>query len=353
MDLIDESRYDEQMRATVLPALAACCEEGWMEPARAEDLPELDHPGSLHYLCYDAAKFDDLHEDGATATFRGAVVLSYGFTENARKYSELIWYFLLDGYSVCVLEHRGHGFSVRDVDDPSVVWIDDWRRYVADLAKFAETVGLRYAGDRPMALYGHSMGGGIGAAVLERRPTLFDKAVLSCPMIAPVTAGIPNTVAGAAAGAACCMGFGKSRVAGQKRFDGTLDMEPYRGASEARVRWYHKQRCETPEHRTNAASYQWVREALRLSRAILDPQACARIETPIQLFQAGRDVWVRNEPEELFVRRVREGGGQVRFERFPDSVHEIFSMPNPVLKDYYRRIFAFLDGPVEPLDDQH
>ena len=118
------------------------------------------------------------------------------------------------------------------------------------------------------------------------------------------------------------------------------------------MRWYHKQRCETPEYRTNAASYQWVREALRLSRAILDPQACARIETPIQLFQAGRDVWVRNEPEELFVRRVREGGGQVRFERFPDSVHEIFSMPNPVLKDYYRRIFAFLDGPVEPLDDQ-
>ena len=120
-----------------------------MEPARAEDLPELDHPGSLHYLCYDAAKFDDLREDGATATFRGAVVISYGFTENARKYSELIWYFLLDGYSVCVLEHRGHGFSVRDVDDPSVVWIDDWRRYVADLAKFAETVGLRYAGDPP------------------------------------------------------------------------------------------------------------------------------------------------------------------------------------------------------------
>ena len=46
------------------------------------------------------------------------VVISYGFTENARKYSELIWYFLLDGYSVCVLEHRGHGYSVRDVDDP-------------------------------------------------------------------------------------------------------------------------------------------------------------------------------------------------------------------------------------------
>ena len=120
MDLIDESRYDEQMRAMVLPALAACCEEGRMEPARAEDLPELDHLGALHYLCYDAAKFDDLREDGATATFRGAVVISYGFTENARKYSELIWYFLLDGYSVCVLEHRGTG--IRSVTWTTRAW---------------------------------------------------------------------------------------------------------------------------------------------------------------------------------------------------------------------------------------
>ena len=64
------------------------------------------------------------------------------------------------------------------------MWIDDWRRYVADLAKFAETVGKDYADGRPLNLYCHSMGGGIGASVLETHPTLFDKAVLSCPMIA-------------------------------------------------------------------------------------------------------------------------------------------------------------------------
>ena len=71
------------------------------------------------------------------------------------------------------------------------MWIDDWRRYVADLAKFAETVGKDYADGRPLNLYCHSMGGGIGASVLETHPTLFDKAVLSCPMIAPVT-GMPR-----------------------------------------------------------------------------------------------------------------------------------------------------------------
>ena len=86
--------------------------------------------GQLHYLCYDSAKFDAIREQGATATFRGAIVISHGFTEFAEKYDELVWYFLLAGYSVCVLEHRGHGKSARDVDNRCMVWIDDWQRYV-------------------------------------------------------------------------------------------------------------------------------------------------------------------------------------------------------------------------------
>lgn len=51
--------------------------------------------GQLHYLCYDSAKFDAIREQGATAIFRGAIVISHGFTEFAEKYDELVWYFLL------------------------------------------------------------------------------------------------------------------------------------------------------------------------------------------------------------------------------------------------------------------
>ena len=51
-----------------------------------------------------------------------------------------------------------------DVSNPSLVWIDDWRRYVADFAAFADTVGREYACGEPLNLYCHSMGGGIGAA---------------------------------------------------------------------------------------------------------------------------------------------------------------------------------------------
>lgn len=357
--LIDEGNYQAEMEGKVLPALAACCDEGWFDPSHAEQAAGLaplagggvvndedgSHAGKLHYLAYDATKFDAMREAGATATFRGCIVISHGFTEFAAKYSELAWYFLLAGYSVCVLEHRGHGKSSRDVANPSMVWIDDWHRYVADLAGFAQEIGQRYANGMPLDLFCHSMGGGIGAAVLEQHPTLFDKAVLSAPMIAPQT-GMPLGLARVLVGVMCMCGMGRCRVFGQKDFDGVLDLSAYQYSSEPRERWYHKLRCEHPEYQTYCAAFDWVREALRLNRAVLKPQACAEIETPILLFQAGRDVWVLNKPQNTFIQRVKDGGDQAELVRFNQSQHEIFSMPNATYKPYLERILSFYDDPV-------
>ena len=131
--MIDENKYAETMTDVVLPALEQCRDEGWYDPSAAERSAGIEplsgimdtggRSGQLHYLCYDSAKFDAIREQGATATFRGAIVISHGFTEFAEKYDELVWYFLLAGYSVCVLEHRGHGKSSRDVENPCMVWI--------------------------------------------------------------------------------------------------------------------------------------------------------------------------------------------------------------------------------------
>ena len=124
-----------------------------MKPATHDSdgkaLPTLDNPGTLHYCCYDVRKFNESRGGRSAGSFRGAVVISHGFTEFGRKYSEMVWYFLLAGYSVCVFEHRGHGHSAHDMSNPSLVWIDDWRRYVADFATFASTVGREYAMGRP------------------------------------------------------------------------------------------------------------------------------------------------------------------------------------------------------------
>lgn len=353
--MIDESKYAETMTNLVLPALAQCREEGWFDPSSAERAAGLEplageaigggHPGQLHYLCYDAAKFDAIREQGATATFRGAIVISHGFTEFADKYNELIWYFLLAGYSVCVLDHRGHGKSARNVDNHCMVWIDDWRRYVVDLAAFSQTIGQQYAAGLPINLFCHSMGGGIGAAVLEQYPTLFDKAVLSAPMIAPAT-GMPLPVARVLVSALCGLGFGRKRVFGQSDFTPEFSMKGNEGASEARERWYFKLRCDNPEYQTYCASFEWVRQALKLSRALLSPSACAEVETPVLLFQAGRDIWVLNKPQNRFIDLIKDGGDEATLVRFPESRHEIFSMPNSTYKPYLERILAFFDDPM-------
>ena len=345
--LIDENDYRRQMETKVLPALSACRDEGWFTPPVPKDLGPAPTSGRLHYVCYDAARFDAIKVAGADATFRGAIVISHGFTEFAAKYAEMIWYFLLAGYSVCLLEHRGHGRSVRDVKDRSLVWIDDWRRYVADLAKFSDTVGKQYADGMPLNLFCHSMGGAIGIGVLEQHPTLFDKAVLSCPMVAPAT-GMPNWLAGALAELFCCIGLGRHKVFGQSEFTSELNMADHPGASEARVRWFQQQRIDDAHQQTYAATFSWVRQAVRMSRAIQRPEACANIETPILMFQAGRDVWVLNDPQNRFIAAVNNSGGDATLVRFDDSLHEIFSMPNAILDPYLRRILDFFDSPELP-----
>ncbi|MCH4209701.1 alpha/beta fold hydrolase [Bifidobacterium sp.] len=369
MPLIDETNYAGEMRDVVLPALARCCDEGWMEPAVAADLAPASSPGKLHYLRYDVARFNAWQANGQNDTQskaqkggvrlgnssaapqradiaqqrRGAVVFSHGFTEFAVRYSEMIWYFLQQGYSVCVLEHRGHGYSPRDVDDPALVWIDDYRRYVADMTKFAQTVGRQCAEGRSLSFFSHSMGGGIGAVAMERTPGLFDRAVLSSPMIAPQT-GMAAGLTWPLMTLACGMGLSKHVAFGHGGFPAEFDMGEETDACEARVRWCYELRAADGHYHSWSPTFGWVREALKLSREALRPEACARVTTPTLLFQAGEDIWVVNAAQDRFVRQVANGGGNIRMARFDDSVHSIFSMPNRVLGPYLKALFGFLNN---------
>lgn len=64
---------------------------------------------------------------------RGVVVISHGFTENAEKYKEIVYYFIKEHFHVYLPEHCGHGKSYRLVEDPSLVYVDSYHRYVEDL----------------------------------------------------------------------------------------------------------------------------------------------------------------------------------------------------------------------------
>ena len=208
--MINEHEFQQDLEATALPALDSCMHDGYMDPAvsdwhghRLRTLHPADGtPNKLHVVRYDVEKFHALQIPGSSRQTHGTVLISHGFTEFAAKYKEMAWYFLLAGFSVCILEHRGHGYSARDVRNDQIVYIDTWHRYVADLAKCARTIARPMAADKPLVLFAHSMGGGIAAAMLERYPNIVDKAVLSSPMI-EANLHTPNWLAALVCGAAC------------------------------------------------------------------------------------------------------------------------------------------------------
>ena len=302
--------------------------EPYLARRRMEFRIPRDGGASLYCVRYEA--------DGA----RGAVLLSHGFTETAEKYLEVAYYMVKRGYHVYQPEHCGHGRSYRLVDDLSLVHVDRYERYVQDLLAVAD-IAKREHPELPLFLYGHSMGGGIAAAALAERPDLFRRAVLSSPMIRPLTAGIPWPVAKLMANILCRAGKSEQYVPGGRPFDGSERFEDSASTSRERFDYYQKKRNAEPLYQMNAASCGWLREAGRLNRDLMQ-RGWKRIRTPALLFQAQSDAFVSAKAQDRFAERVAQAGNAV-IEIVPvaETRHEIYGSEDRILKDYWNRIFAF------------
>ena len=285
---------------------------------------------TLYCVCYNA---DDP---------RGTVIISHGFTETAEKYLEPIYYFVKQGYNVCQSEHCGHGRSYRLVEDLSLVHVDHYERYVGDLLAVARTVRRTYP-QLPLFLFGHSMGGGIAAAALSRQPELFTGAVLSSPMIRPLTGTTPWPVAKLYAKLLCCMGKETQYVPGGHAFDGKECFEDSASTSPERFAYYQEKRKAEPLFQMNAASCRWLNEAARLNRYLMG-KGWKRIQTPLLMFQAQNDTYVSAADQDRFVEKMKAvGKAPVRKLRIDGTKHEIFSSEDWVLQNYWEEILTFLE----------
>ncbi|MEO6397816.1 MAG: lysophospholipase [Tepidiformaceae bacterium] len=98
---------------------------------------------------------------------RGVVAICHGFAEHSGRYSAVAEFLNARGYVVEALDLRGHGRS-----DGVRVHVYSFNEYLDDLRRFLANVEERNPG-LPVALLGHSMGGGIAALyVVVRRPKL-------------------------------------------------------------------------------------------------------------------------------------------------------------------------------------
>ncbi len=254
---------------------------------------------------------------------KGVVVISHGFTEGAPKYEEMIYYFLQAGYHVYMPEHMGHGQSYRLTADPSLVYIDIWKRYVRDFLKVCHEI-KRVHPDLPLNLFAHSMGGAISAIAAAWEPALFHKVILSSPMIKPLTGGVPWPLTVLIAHAECVLGKEESYVLGQKPYDGTDTFQTSAGTSEPKFIRYNnlrKRKTISPD----LCTILWLAEGSHKNELVFKIPRLA--ETPVSSahFPGRKDDFVSVRALQKFAAKIRKRGAvPCEYVYMPGTKHEIY-----------------------------
>ena len=318
MELIRTEGYEDRMNRVVMPYLDKYKECGYFDP---------DGRGDIYYEKY------------CRESPKGVMLIAHGFTESAQKYVEMIYYFLQGGYQVYIMDMRGHGRSVREGEDLSMVHIGRYEHYVADLEYLADEIARKENPGLPLYLYGHSMGGGVRAVLLEKRPELFNKSILSSPMLKPKTGNMPFVIVYVAAVVQVWLGKGKTYVAGHHAFREDETFPDSAAVSRERYEYYYQRRLKESLFQTSGASYGWLREAIRLSKHVRRRTNRRKIRASILLFQAQRDDYVDNKAQRQFARNIRD----VRLILVKGAKHEIYMSDDETMRKYIKKIFKFLE----------
>lgn len=314
---ISENNFSTLMDNTVVPFLAKIKTDGYFEALDGK---------KIHYVTY------------LTENAKADIVICHGFTESHEKFVEMAYYFVNMGYNVYVIEHRGHGHSHRHNTDPQVVHIKYFGQYVDDLHSFIKKVVRAQGSKLPLYIYSHSMGGAVAVQYMQTHHGVFDKAILSSPMIKARTAGIPEGIARFATRAFILFGKEKEKVIGYRGFDPTRTYEDGNDTSEARYEYYLSKRKENECYRTAAPSYRWVNEAIHVSKLNLDKKRNDNITIPVLLCQPEEDSTVVSEMEDVFIKQVKNG----RLVRFTGCRHTIYNSIDTTLREYLDTIEDFL-----------
>lgn len=315
-EFIKEQEFQTQINDTVMPYLAQ----------RAEVLSVTAHDGEALY----AVKYTADHP-------RGTVVLVHGFSENADKYREFIYYLLQEGLSVLVYDQRGHGRSAREVG-ADVIHIDRFCHYVEDLEAVLAAPCAKLT--PPLYLFAHSMGGAIAMLFLEKHRGVFKKAILSAPMISLQYRGLTRVGALALCRACTLLGHGKQPIFLAKRDYENENFANSSSLSPARFSYLHTSRNSHPLLRGGSPSYQWSHAALGVTKQILKKKALAGTTLPILIYAAEHEHLVSPEAQ----KRLAAALPHCTLKTVWGSKHEILFANDEILHPVLEEMLDFYNS---------
>lgn len=270
---------------------------------------------------------------------RGKIVISHGFTECIEKYREIIYYFTKEGYSVYIMEHRGHGRSGKlGKKDKTQVNVESFDFYIDDLKKFIDKIVIK--NNKNLYLFSHSMGGAIGAMFMEKYPGYFKKAILSCPMLEIAIGKIPIILAIIIARISILFGKADEFIFGNMPYESTYDFILASTSNESRYRAYYREIVSNEKIQRGGGSFRWLYESLKAIRYIFKKKNIEKIKIPVLIFQAANDTLVGEKGEKRFMKNCNK----CELVRFENAKHELYLENDDILIPYLEKLFNFLES---------
>lgn len=271
---------------------------------------------------------------------KASVVIFHGFCESADKYDEIIEEFINNDMSVFIMDHRGNGRSGRLGADDSQISVDDYMHYIEDVKIFLDTIVAEDSVDKKKYLFAHSMGGGIGAYILEHEQKYFDKAVLSCPMMEIDLGNFPEFVVKIIANFYCAIGKGDRYLKGATPYREDYNIEASGTSSKERYDVYHKKQKKDKLLCTGGGSYRWIKEVLKITDIITKEENASKVEIPVLLFQAGNDTFVKPEGQNKFAKYAKN----CELIRNENAKHEFYRERDEIYYPYIKKIIEFYNS---------
>jgi lysophospholipase len=265
---------------------------------------------------------------------RGAVIVVNGRNETFVKYSEVIDELSNLGFSVYTMDHRGQGFSGRQLEDPQKGHVDTYDDYIADFDHFIKNV-VNAKPHRVKLVVAHSMGGTISLLYELRHPGSFSGIVMSAPMLGFSTSPWPFFLVPPMLALYEVLGLERSYVVGGGKFD----LEPYSPdniltSDEAHYTQNYQLMLDYPQTQLGAPTCAWVKKSLEAIKEIQD--GAGKFKLPLLILQAEDDRVVNNCAEDSFCREV---GENCRLVVMPGPQHEIL-MEKPVIRENAEKLIA-------------
>ncbi len=314
--IIGEEDFPEALKNRILPWVQANLEEGYFQS---------NDGTKIHYHCA-------IHPEE-----KASIVISHGFCEFVSKYYEVMYYFYSVGYSVFFLEYRGHGFSDRTVEEMDRVTVGSYEEYVEDLHGFVEQVVKKNSLSHRYLLFAHSMGGCIASLYLEEHPEIFERAVLSAPLLQMNYGNTSDFAVSILMAISKVLPWDLKYVPGQHGFDNRYAFETSSAQSEPRYAYVFSERQREPHYTSYGGTYAWTRASIKAIKRV--HKHLNQIQIPVLICQAGLDNMVRPDGQKRFA----EDTVHTRLMTFPTSKHEIFNALYEVRIPYYEAVFGFFE----------